>query len=88
MGLAGVSKKNGLGVGANGLAPGFDVAAVDERRGDAEARTKVLNDVAAGAEHRARGDDMLAGAEAGEHGSGDGGHAGGAGASLVRALAF
>ncbi len=65
-----------LGVGAHGLAPGLEVAAVDQGRGDAEARTERLDDVAAGAEHGAGGDDVVAGLEEGKERGGDGGHAG------------
>ena len=86
VGLAGVSKKNALGVGPHGALPGVDVAAVDQRGGDAEARAQRLDDVAAGAEQRARGDDVIAGLEEAQQRGGDGRHAGGGGARGLGAL--
>ena len=62
-GFDGVSKKNGLGVGPHGLAPGVEVAAVDQRRCDAEARQQVLHHIEARAEQRLGGDHVIAGLE-------------------------
>ena len=62
MGLAGVSKKNAR-VGLHGALPGCGVAAVDQRAGDAEARTQLLRHVQARAEHGARRHNVIAGLE-------------------------
>ena len=69
-----------LGVGLHGALPGGRVAAVDQRAGDAEARTQLLRHVEARAEHGARGDDVVAGLEEAQQRGGDGRHAGGGGA--------
>src|SRR5690606_12669542 len=53
---------------------------------DAEARTQGLDDVAAGAEHGAGGDDVIAGLQEREQAGGDGGHAGCGGATYLGAF--
>ncbi len=70
-----------LGFGAHRLRPLIDVAAIDQRAGDAEARQDFLDDVPAGAEHRLGGDDVVAHAQAGQEGRGDRRHAAGGRAS-------
>src|SRR5690606_21301553 len=45
-------EEHGLGLGCDRLLPRGEIGAVDERTGDAEARTKLLDHVAAGAEER------------------------------------
>ena len=69
-------EKERLGVRPHRIAPGVEIAAVDQRRGDAEARQIVLDHVAAGAEHRLGGDDVIAGLELADQRHGDGRHAG------------
>ena len=71
---------------AQGFAPGVEVVAVDELVGDAVAAEELAHDPEAGTEQGAGGHDMVAGAQVGEHGRVDGGHAGGGGAASLRAL--
>ena len=52
-----------LGVRPHRVAPLVEVGAVDQRRGNAEARQIILDDVAARAEQRLRGDHVIAGLE-------------------------
>src|SRR6516162_1350903 len=68
-------EEKSAGARTHGALPGGNVAAVDERRGNAEARTKVLHDVAARAKQRACGHDVVAGLEKAEQRCGDRGHA-------------
>ncbi len=75
-----------LRVGTDGGFPVLDVAAVDQRHGDAKARAQGLDDVTAGAEHGARGDDVVAGLQERQQARGDGGHAGGGGAGHLGAF--
>ena len=44
--------------------PLIDIAAIDKRAGDAEARQNIFHHIAAGAEHRLRADHMIAGCAA------------------------
>ena len=62
-GLVGLSRKNVLVFGANRFSPLVEIGAVDEGRGDAEARQEILDHPAARAEQRLRGDDVIAGLE-------------------------
>ena len=52
VGLVGVSRKNVLVFGRIALRHCVEIGAVDQRRGDAEARQEILDHVAAGAEQR------------------------------------
>ena len=56
-------EKERLGVRPHRVAPLVEIGAVDQRRGNAEARQIILDDVAAGAEQRLRRDHMVAGLE-------------------------
>ncbi len=69
-------EKEGLGVGLHRLAPGLEVPAVDQGRGDAVAGEVLLDDVEAGAEQRLGGDDMVARPHLAHQRGGDGGHPG------------
>ena len=80
VGLAGVSKKKRARVGPHGALPGGRVAAVDQRAGDAEARTQLLRHVQARAEHGARRHDVVAGLEEAQQRRRHRRHAGGRGA--------
>ena len=77
-------EEEGAGVGLDGRLPLTEVAAIDEGELDAEARTQVLDDVAAGAEHGLGGDDVLAVIEAGQDRCRDRGHPGCRGARVFR----
>ncbi len=57
------------------LLPRIDVAAVDQRRGDAEPRQQRADHVVAGAEERARGENVVAGLQVAKQRGADGGHA-------------
>jgi hypothetical protein len=65
-----------LGVRPHGIAPGGQVAAVDQRRGDAEARQIILDDITARTEHRLRRHDVIAGLELADERQSHGGHSG------------
>jgi hypothetical protein len=54
-------QEEGFGVRPHGLAPLVEVGAVDQGRSDAVAREVLFDDVKAGAEHRLRRHDMIAG---------------------------
>ncbi len=69
-------QKERLGVRLDSRAPSVEIAAVDQRRSDAEARQIILDDIAAGAEHRLRGDDVIARLHLADHGQRDRGHTG------------
>ena len=86
VGFDGVSKKNIFVFGPDGRLPGVEVAAVDERAVDAEARAQRLDDVAARAEQRAGRDDVIAGLHVRQDRGGDGGHAGRRGAAFLGAF--
>ncbi len=75
-----------LGVGPYGLLPGVQIAAIDERRGDAVAGGQCLDDIAAGAEQSTRRDDMIAGLDVGHYCRVDGGHAARRGTRFLGAL--
>ena len=53
-------QKEGLGIRPHRVAPLVEVGAVDQRRGNAEARQIIFDDVAAGAEQRLCADDVIA----------------------------
>ena len=69
-------EKERLGVRPHRVAPFVKIAAVDQRRGDTEARQVILDDIAAGAEHGLRGDHVIAGLELADQRNRDGGHSG------------
>ncbi len=73
-------EEKGLGVRPHRVAPLLEVGAVDQRRGDAEARQIILDDIAAGAEQRLRRDHVVAGLELADQRQRDGRHAGRGGA--------
>ncbi len=75
-----------LGVRPHRLLEIGGVAPIDQRRGHAQARHQVLDDVAAAAEQRAGRDDMVAGAHLAHHRIGDRRHAGGEGARRLGAF--
>ena len=79
-GLVGVSRKKVLVLRPHRVAPGLEIAAVHQRRSDAEARQIVLDDVAARAEHGLGRDDVVAGFELADQRQRDCGHAGRGGA--------
>ena len=75
-----------LGVRPHRLAPLLEVGAVDQRRGDAVARQVLLDHVAAGAEQRLGGDDVVAGPDLAHQRGGDRRHAGRGRARGLRAF--
>ena len=74
------------GVRAHGRAPGVEIRAVDEGRGDAEARQQVLDHIKARAEQRLGGDDVVARLELTHQGGGDRRHAARRGARRLGAF--
>ena len=85
-GIGRAFEKERLGVRPHGVFPGLEIAAVDQGRGDAEARQVILDDVAAGAEHGFRRHHVIAGLELADQRDGDRGHAGRGGARRFRAF--
>ena len=69
-------QEKGLGVLAHRVAPLREIGAVDQGRGDAVARQMVLDHIAAGAEQRLGGHDMVAGAKLAHERGGHRRHAG------------
>ena len=86
VGLVGLSRKNALRLRPHRLPPGVEVGAVDQRRGDAEARQELGDHIVAGAEQRARGDDMVAGLQVAEQRRRHRRHAARHGAARLRAF--
>ena len=76
VGLVGVSRKNALVFGRTAFFHCAEIGAVDQRRGDAEARQPFLDHPAAGAEQRLRRDDVVAGAHQAHQRGGHRRHAG------------
>ncbi len=70
-------QKTRLGVFLHRLLPGRQIGAVDQRRGDAEARQPFLDHPAAGTEQRLGRDHVIAGFHQPHQRGGDGRHAGG-----------
>ena len=79
-------EEGGLGVGADRRLPGGEIGSLDQRRGDAETRQQLLDDVKTRAEQRPRGDDMVAGLELAHQRRGHRRHAAGGGARRLGAL--
>ena len=75
-----------FGVRAHRRPPGVEIRAVDEGRGDAEARQQLLDHIEARAEQRPRGDDVVARLELAHQGGGDRGHAARGGARRLGAF--
>ena len=75
VGLVGLSSKRGLGVGAHRRAPGGKVRALDQRRGDAETRQQLFDDIKTRTEQRLRRDDVIARLELAHQRGGDRRHA-------------
>ena len=82
-GIGGGFEEDRGGVGADGGAPLVEIGAVDEGHLDPEAGQQVFEDVKAGTKERARGDDVIARAQAGHERGIDGGHAGGGGEGIL-----
>ena len=64
-----------LGVRTQRRPPGVEIGAVDQGRGDAEARQQLLDHIETRAEQSPRGDDVVARLELAHERGGDGGHA-------------
>ena len=75
-----------LGVRTQRRPPGVKIGAVDQGRGDAEARQQVLDHIEARAEQSPRGDDVVARLELAHERGGDGGHAARGRARRLRAF--
>ena len=63
-----------LGVRTQSRPPGVKIGAVDQGRGDAEARQQLLDHIETRAEQSPRGDDVVASLELAHERGGDGGH--------------
>ena len=74
VGLVGDFEERSLCVRAQSRPPSVKIGAVDEGRGDAEARQQLLDHIEARAEQSPRGDDVVAGPELAHERGGDGGH--------------
>ncbi len=86
MGLVGTFAEQHAGIVADGSPPGGEVAPIDKRGGDAEARQNVLDHRAAGAEHRLRRHDVIARFEATQQRGRHRRHAGRGRASILGAF--
>ena len=75
VGLVGLSRNAVLVFGPHRGAPGVEIRAVDQRRGDAEARQQLLDHVKTRAEQRLGGDDVVARFELAHQRGGDRRHA-------------